>query len=234
VVSRYPSSKRGRDSLPEFNVIVPVVRLDLCKDLINSIEENTILPKRVIIINNTGRRYFPRSKKLKIEVYPSISGDVNESWNLGVSLVDITVDYVSILNDDIVLNKWFFQRVDETLRSHKDCGVACPLSVSTLEEMGNGKKKPCIVRMERREGYAFTFRKKLLDRIPPIPIHRIKIFHGDDWYWYWTLTHTHFWYQDLGNIIFHHVGSSVLLKGFRDIKKKERNEWERIMNELGG
>ncbi|MCK5344529.1 MAG: hypothetical protein KAR20_14045, partial [Candidatus Heimdallarchaeota archaeon] len=91
-----------------------------------------------------------------------------------------------------------------------------------------------IQRMGKREGFAFTIKKAYLDAIAPIPIHRIETFHGDDWYWYWTKTGGHFWYQDLGNIIFHHVGVSVLQKGYRKTKRKERNEWGKIMEELGG
>jgi hypothetical protein len=196
-------------------------------------QKNTVLPQRVILIDNTGiHGYGPTSDKFQIDVYKSVSGRVNESWNLGVSLVDIQADYVSILNDDVILNKWFFQRVLETFISRKDCGVACPVSVGSLEEMKKGKRR--IKKMGKREGFAFTFKKVYLDAIAPIPIHRVETFHGDDWYWYWTNIRGQKWYKDLGNVIFHHVGSSVLPMGFRNVKKRERNEWCKIMQELGG
>jgi len=221
--------------MTNFNVIIPVVYPALCADLLRSMEANTLLPKRVIVIDNTEHRdYQPTSTKFQIDTYHSVTGKVNESWNLGVSVVDIGADYVSILNDDIVLNEWFFQRVIETFKSKFHCSVACPLSVNSLEEMGKGKRKRHIKKMGKREGFAFTFKKEYLDKIAPIPIHRIETFHGDDWYWYWTNVRGLFWYQDLGNIIFHHVGSSVLALGYRKMKKTERNEWIKIMKELGG
>ena len=217
------------------NVVIPVVQSHLCDDLLKSMERNTVLPQRVIIIDNTlhGDYCIP-PMKFRIDVYHSVRGRVNESWNLGVSLVDITCDYVSILNDDIYLNDWFFQRVLETFKSSSDCGVACPLPVRSMKEFGKGKAKRRIKRMGKREGFAFTIKKVYLDAIAPIPTHRIETFHGDDWYWYWTNTSGHLWYRDLGNIVFHHVGSSVLPLGFRKVKKKERNEWKRIMDDLDG
>lgn len=217
------------------NVVIPTVQIPLLEDVIDSMERNTILPKRVIIINNSETEdYWTTSSLFQIDTYKSVKGRVNESWNLGVSLVDITCDYVSILNDDIILNRWFFQRVLETFDSKILCGVACPLSVNSMDDFGKGKAKRKIKKMEKREGFAFTIRKKVLDAIAPIPSHRLETFHGDDWYWYWTNIRGQFWYQDLGNIIFHHVGSSVLPLGFRKTKKKEHNEWEKIMEELGG
>ncbi|MCK5616687.1 hypothetical protein KAR91_83270 [Candidatus Pacearchaeota archaeon] len=218
------------------NVVIPVVQDLLCDDLLKSMESNTVLPKRVVIIDNTENNkycpYCPTSDKFQIDVHRSVKGRVNESWNLGVSLVDIQADYVSILNDDVYLNKWFFQRVLETFESHKDCGVACPLPVESLEEVKKGKQH--IKRMGKREGFAFTTKKEYLDTIAPIPTHRIETFHGDDWYWYWTNIRGQRWYRDSGNIILHHIGSSVLPMGFRAVKKKERNEWQKIMEELGG
>jgi len=218
-----------------FNVIVPVIQPDLCNELIRSMEFNTILPTKVIIIDNSrGPFYQPQSDKFPIYVYHSQTGYVNESWNLGITKVDITCDYVSILNDDIYLNSWFFQRVNETFKAYCTCGVACPFTVEKFEEMGKGKKKPRITRLLKREGWAMTFKKSVLDTIPPIPDYRVKIFHGDDWFWFHSKTQGNYWYRDEGNVIYHVVGASVKSEGFRSLKKKEKNEWIKIMGELGG
>lgn len=217
-----------------FNVIIPVVNPDLCDEVITSMEYNTILPQKVIIIDNSDGRYIPESKKFPIYVFTSQTGWVNESWNLGITKVDITCDYVSILNDDIYLNSWFFQRVHETFQAYKDCGVACPYTVNNMRELGKGKRKPSITRLLKREGWAFTFKKSVLDIIPPIPDYRVKLFHGDDWFWFHSKTKGFCWYQDEGNIIYHQVGASIERNGLRSLKKIERNEWRKIMNELGG
>jgi len=219
----------------KFNVIIPVVHSELCDKVIQSMEFNTIRPSKVIIIDNTkDHDYRPESKEFPIYVYRSVTGLVNESWNIGITKVDIICDYVSILNDDIFLNSWFFQRTIETFKAYKDCGVACPKTVESITEMGKGKGKQKITRMGKREGWAWTIRKDVLDKIAPIPDYRIEIFHGDDWFWYHTKTKGYFWYKDMGNIIWHKVGASVKSLNFRNRKKKERNEWRKVMAEFGG
>ena len=70
---------------PEFEVIIPVVNPGLADVLIRNMEENTLLHKRVIIIDNTPARYMPYSDKFMIEFYNSFTGTVNESFNLGIS-----------------------------------------------------------------------------------------------------------------------------------------------------
>lgn len=219
-----------------FNVIIPVVNADLCDDVIKSIEDNTVLPVRLIIIDNTDALdYRPVSSKFQIDYYYSEMGWVNESWNLGISKVDVRCDYVSILNDDIYLNRFFFQRVLETFEKYKNCGVACPMTVLNKEDLkGKGVGRQDIKHMKKREGWAFTIRKDLLDHIAPIPAHRIKTFHGDDWFWYWTKSRGNFWFKDHGNLIWHKVGASVVGLNMRRTKKDERNEWRKVMEELGG
>jgi len=218
-----------------FNVIIPVIHPDLCNSVIQSMEFNTVLPSKVIIIDNTkDRSYKPESKQFPIYTFHSQTGYVNESWNVGITKVDITCDYVSILNDDIFLNSWYFQRIIETFEAYEDCGVACPKTVTNIVEMGKGKGRRRITMMKKREGWAMTLRKDVLDKIPPIPDYRVEIFHGDDWFWYNTNTKGYHWYKDLGNVIWHKVGASVASLNFRNRKKKEHNEWRRIMKELNG
>jgi hypothetical protein len=218
-----------------FNVIIPVIHSDLCDKVIQSMEFNTILPSKVIIIDNTkDQSYRPKSLYFPIYTFHSQTGYVNESWNIGISKVDIICDYVSILNDDIFLNSWFFQRVHETFLSFKDCGVACPKTVENILDMGKGKRKKRITIMKKREGWAMTIRKDVLDGIAPIPDYRIQIFHGDDWLWFFTKTRGYYWYKDQGNIIWHKVGAAIKSENMKGRKKEERNEWRKVMKELGG
>ena len=86
--------------------------------------------------------------------------------------------------------------------------------------------------MRRREGPAMTFKKSVLDTLPPIPHERIATFYGDDWFWRHCYKRGFPWFRDLGNVVFHHVGSSILKLGFRAHKKKEWNEWQKIKAEL--
>lgn len=219
-----------------FEVIIPVINVDLMGKLLESVVTNTLTPKRVIIIDNTKLpfseifKYIPNNGII-FEVYYSQTGLVNESLNLGITKLSNNCDYVSFLNDDVVLTNAFFQRNFE-LFQHKECGVACPRTIHSMEELQKGKVN--IEMMNRREGCAFSIRKDLLDKIPIFPAERIATFHFDDWYWFYLIKeHNMFWFKDKGNVVYHKVGASVAKLGFKKHKGKERNEFNKIGQEKG-
>lgn len=224
-----------------FEVIIPVINIDLLINLLKSIDINTLFPRRIIIINNSGistdklfeiiDKEITYNLSSRIGVYYSQTTLVNESLNLGITKLSSDCDYVSFLNDDIVLTDCFFQRNLE-LFQNKQCGVACPRTVHSMDELQKGKVNVKI--MKRREGWAFSIRKNLLDKIPPFPAEKIATFHFDDWYWFYLIKeHTVFWFKDNGNVVYHHIGASVDKLGFKGYKKTERNEFNKIGQEKG-
>lgn len=221
----------------KFEVIIPVINVDLLLNLIESIAINTLLPQKVIIINNTdltseqvvGQMPEGIYSKLNIYMYYSQTGLVNESLNLGIIKLSNDCEYVSFLNDDIVLTDCFFQRNLEVFQN-KRCGVACPRIVHSMDELQKGKVN--VEMMNRREGCAFSIRKELLDKIPPFPDDRIATFHFDDWYWFYLIKeYNMLWFKDIGNVVYHKVGASVDKLGFKKHKGKERNEFNLIGHE---
>ena len=162
--------------MKKFEVIVPVINVDLMVKMFESIAANTLLPKRIIVINNTGNKNWPNNLDFEanIYVYYSKTGLVNESINLGITKLSDDCDYVSVLNDDIVLTDCFFQRNLELFQNEK-CGVACPRTVHSMD----GLKKGRVIQevMNKREGWALSIKKSLLDKIPPFPADRIATFH---------------------------------------------------------
>lgn len=224
---------------PVFEVIVPVVNLDLLGELLKSIYKNTLLPKKVILIDNSKKPmseifdYIPNNGII-FEVYYSQTGFVNESINLGITKLSEKCEYVSVLNDDIILGTRFFKR-NAALFQEASCAVACPYTVDSLGEMGDLQYNPKI--MNRREGWAVTISKRVLDKIPLFPSDRIAIFHWDDWIWFYVKEQKMFWWKDMGNVIYHAIGSSVDRLGFKldpvHGKKAERNKFEEIVREHG-
>jgi len=228
--------------MKKFEVIIPVINVDLLIELLESIEINTLQPQRIIIINNnaafsTDSLFAEMYKKItynlcsKISVYYSQFGLCNESLNLGIIKLSDECDYVSFLNDDVVLTDCFFQRNLELFENEK-CGVACPRTVHSIDKLQKGKVN--VEMMKRREGWAFSIRKDLLDKIPPFPSERIATFYFDDWYWFYSIKeHKMLWYKDTGNVVYHAVGSSVDKLGFKKHKARERNEFNVIEGEKG-
>lgn len=191
----------------KYNVIIPVVNRDLAAKLLDSIAANTVIPDNILIIDNSMvDKIFPPCGMRQKVIFSGRRMGVNESWKVGISKTE-DCDYVAILNDDVVLGKHFFERNIDLFNYHPFCAAACPGTVHDMSELHdnvNGR----VIRMKKREGWAFSFQYPLLKKIPPIP-NGIITFCGDDWFW----THTHpygfYWYKDTGNIVYHKVGAAV-------------------------
>jgi hypothetical protein len=219
----------------KIEVIIPVVQYDLAMDLLHQINENTRPPDRVIIINNTQQSpsWYPFENFI-MEFYHTETSMVNESWELGRSLISPDCDYVTFLNDDLIIGSWFFQRVIETFEANEKYGIVCPNTVDHPNKVFPGKVEYVVGRSNKLEGWAFTIRKDLLDQVPPLPWERISTFCGDSLIWDHVKRMGYSWGKDTGNNIYHYVGQSILKFGYRRLKKPDRTEYEKIKQEIWG
>lgn len=219
-------------------VIIPVVNIRMFNILLKNILENTVLPSSIIIINNSSQHIklpssFSETKFIIIN--PPTPLYVNESWNLGISYLS-KCDFVSILNDDIEIPKFFFERIAKGFKTFSNAGVICPCTVTRREGVAIFPVVDKYVKMQRVEGWAFTIKKSLLDAIPPIPP-ALEFFFGDDFFW-WYVYRTSpgcLWYKDRGTVIYHAVGTSLrkIDKAKRaQIKRNEREVWYNLKTEL--
>jgi len=216
----------------KIEVIIPVINCDMADALLNQIDFNTIKPSRVIVIDNTSRGYHWRvSEDFDLNICYSKTGLVNESWELGRSKVSQDTYCIAILNDDLIIGDWFFERILDTFESNNECAIACPNTVDKITKVEEGPVEYRFDGNKRMPGWAYVIRKDVFDQVPPIPYDRITTFCGDSWYWGHIKRMGYVWGKDLGNNIYHYVGTSVLPLGFRNIKKKERNEWLKIKHE---
>jgi len=221
----------------KIEVILPVVQYDLAVALLKQIEANTYSPRRIIIIDNTDMVYsFPwiYTTKFPMEKFYSTTGRLNESWEIARSKLSPDTDYITFLNDDIIIGSWFFQRVIETFKSNKKYGIVCPNTVDSIDKVVKGKVRYYTQTKKMFEPWAFTIKKKILDKIPTIPWERVTTFYGDNWIWKHVNNMGYWWGKDLGNNIYHYVGQSVLDFGFKSLKGPERNEWKKIRKEVWG
>ena len=126
----------------------------------------------------------------------------------------------------------FFRRVIDTFSVYEKIGIAVPHLVPTPEEVVEGQVTYRQPEHWVLEAAAFTIRKSVLDKIPPVPWERITTFYGDNWVWAHTRRQGYTIMGDTGNCMYHHVGVTVRERGFRSIKKKEFNEWALIKKEV--
>jgi GT2 family glycosyltransferase len=208
--------------------IIPVIRGKEADLLLDDMEKNTVPPGRVIVIDNTGCGYFPTTRLPVLYVRPPAPLGVNASWNIGAALA--VGEFVSILNDDIRINQRFFEGICGAFSSCPESGVVCP---QTTDNPMDVRPNPCAdyrqLLMSKREGWAFTIRRELLDRIPPIP-EELKIFCGDDWYWHWARKLGRVWVKQNGNIIYHRPGASAGPEA-RHFLKAEKNLFAKLIRE---
>ncbi|MBW1998576.1 MAG: glycosyltransferase family 2 protein [Deltaproteobacteria bacterium] len=214
---------------PTFSAVVPVVNRKMANRLFASIDDNLYGPEKVIVIDNTRghkRLEMKASFSNVLMLKPSEPLPVNPSWEIGIRLSG-DVNFVSILNDDVILGPGFFEWVACVFERYADAGAVCP---HTLTPENSEIPEPGIHRMKRKEGWAFTMRKALLDQIPPIP-EGCRYFFGDNWFWWFTYRKFNMlWYKDTGNVIWHEVGASVRkIDGYRRIKEKEKEVCSRAL-----
>lgn len=220
-----------------FQVVIPVINIEMLSILLNNICENTVLPSSIIIINNSTRQInLPKSSGISFRmIEPDTPMRVNDSWNLGVSHLS-ECDFVSILNDDLSISSTFFERIANGFKKTPNAGAICPCTVTNKSDIDNFQLVDKYVKMKKVEGWAFTLRKDILDTIPPIhPL--LKLFYGDDWFWWHVYRGGSgcLWYKDCGTVIYHAVGTALrkmCSKERNTQKKREKTLWYSMKTEF--
>lgn len=216
-------------SIFKLAVIIPTMTESLAHSILNSIMENSIKPDTIVMIDNTecGLSNVHKYNPIPILIRKKTALCVNESWNVGIQYAASTHEFVSILNDDILLGKDFFKKILLGFEKKDKAHVICPqtttdeLNFFQLKEL---KKKSLFVLMKKREGWAMNWRSSMLKSLPKIPSDRIATFFGDDWLWKYSHDIGAIWIKDLSNIIYHHVGGSLAQTELRGVLEQERAE----------
>jgi GT2 family glycosyltransferase len=192
-------------------LMIPFICNDYIIPLMECIQSNTKQPDKIFLIDNrqTNDDIPLRSS---IEIFkPSIPLGVNASWNLGIKkAIQGGYGLISVFNDDLLIEKFFFEKLTRMTGKHLSGGVYCPVTVNACQALKNALQSdsgPCIG-MKKREGWAWTIRAEVAKKIPPIP-QELKTFCGDDWYWQYCRRLSRPWYKIIGLSCFHYIGVSV-------------------------
>ncbi len=206
----------------KIDIIIPVVQARLARELLRTIRGNTILPSRLIIIDNTQKHFDINIPEMTIAIiHTSKMIGTNEAWKTGLRLTN--ADFICIFNDDILLNHLFFQKMIEIVKD-KEC-IAAPSITRKLGRLQNISLTPNRERViTGRRGCAFCIHKKILNIIPPIP-DDLKIFCGDDWIFNCARVFNFDCIEMSDNPIFHHLGATTRtfpLTKIRNIREREK------------
>jgi GT2 family glycosyltransferase len=191
-------------------VVIPIVHDKFIHPLLDCISSNTVQPDLIIIVDNSEKKFKFDNTHLQIRVFRPVTPlYINASWNFGISECVNHFDLITILNDDLLIEELFFEKLNRLAELHVAAGVFCPETLS--EALMVSKPKPAIsvscVSMRKREGWAWTIRSTVAKLIPSIP-EELKTWCGDDWYWYHCHKLGYPWLKMNNNTCFHYVGQS--------------------------
>lgn len=233
--------------MKKIHVIIPVVQTEMADNLLKILVRNTVRPKKLIVIDNSEKNYLPPkgvTDNIDTEVYSfSPRKKVNESWKIGFENSK-DADIVSVLNDDIIVSKYFFEKILITFNGVTDAAIVSPYTRVPNNIRGTRCKagpiyfadtsSPLsnrIMHIEFRQGWAFSIRRDILDKIPPIP-ERLSMFCGDDWLFLWSVNLGFKWYLMLDNRCFHYTGTSV--KKIEFLKRTVLREKQALLKIMRG
>jgi Predicted glycosyltransferases len=209
-------------------LFIPVVYNEYINNMLDCVFKNTRIPDTVMVIDNS-KNGLDLPAPVEI-LRPDMPLGVNASWNLGIKkALEEGADLISIFNDDLLLEKYFFQKMESLANKHKEISVFCPRTFRKLRDFNrvanNDGYKPgdfleCI-QMGRREGWAWTIRSEMANKVPPIP-QTLETFFGDDWYWNHCNIAERPWYRMMTVWCYHFVGKTVTESGVRDNLENER------------
>jgi hypothetical protein len=191
----------------KLDVVVPVVDVEGFSSLLDCLENQSVIPKTLIIIDNSKGIVPPINPIFEkvVTIWPKPSWGVNKSWNAGLACVSSS--YVAVLNDTVFLDKYWIEKVQYVFNHVSNAGVVCPyLSKSDINISHN--ENPIWSKISKREGWAWSIKKSLLNKIPPIP-DELEIFCGDDWYWYHVHKLGYDWFKIMNSFVVHSPGVSA-------------------------
>lgn len=193
-------------------VIIPFVQDTFINVLLSWIAANSVQPDKVFLIDNSAHGVYIQTSLKQCEyIHNKIPMSVNGSWNYGFSLCQENFDLIAVLNDDLLIEKYFFEKNIKAMNECPSAGVVCPTTTTDKQEVFQSENgfPGCIV-MRKREGWAWTIRSELAKKIPTIPC-TLKTWCGDDWYWHQCQRLSFQWIKVQNNLCFHYVGQSVRL-----------------------
>lgn len=208
-------------------VVIPTHNQIVYTDqLLNNILQNKILPQKIILIDDCGtedvKNLVKKYKSLPIEyIRHSSNMGVNYSWNEGIQRT--TTPIVSVLNNDIIINKFFFKKIIDSYNSNSKWGIVCPNTISKSKSVNLTVDEPVVLQnMGKREGWAWIARMSFVKRIDPIPSF-LRTYCGDDYIFFCARKLGYSILKMMNNVIYHYGGKTV--RATKGERKRDKKKW---------
>jgi GT2 family glycosyltransferase len=192
-------------------VIILTMKIAWRTKTLDMLAEGSMLPERVIVVNNSDQEFEEADWEWPFEILllsPGRNIWIGPAQNWAIRNIRGDEDAVCFLSDDVDIRINFLERIYHSLMVLPDAGCICPVTVDTMEEFSGFKVRDDYQRMRKREGWAMTFKRSVLDQIPPVPP-ELKLFYSDDWFHFHTRQLGYRWYRDIGTVVLHTQGASI-------------------------
>jgi len=181
-------------------------------NLLFYIENNIYLPNEIFLIDDGSsediKSLADQFKNLPIKyIRHDQNMGYNYSCNEGIKLSK--GEYISVLNNDILINEYFFKKIKQAFLENPNAAIICPNTVQR-EEMISSCTNEIIfaTKMKKREGWAWTARASFIKNIPPIP-NFLRNYYGDDYIFHCAKLLNYNCLKDINNFCFHYNGATV-------------------------
>lgn len=211
----------------KIGVVILIIQDTFIYPLLECIQRNTVLPDGIIIINNSN---IELNVPENVTVFkPLVPLGVNASWNYVFQKYANSFDLISVLNDDLLIEEFFFEKLKIAAEGNPIAGVFCPDTVRDLSVFQSlfDQRQLCSP-MSKREGWAFTIRSSVAKQIPPIPT-KLQTWCGDDWIWRHCYKIGRPWLKMVNNKCFHFVGQSCKLADKRKDLTAEKSIFKTLL-----
>lgn len=175
------------------SIIIPVLgKGELTRKCLKSIEFGHVQLNEIILIDNGSpedeyKEITNEFSSLNIKyIRHEENIGVNYAWNEGVSISNKENPYVCFLNNDVILNKYFFYKIFRCMED-PTVGICIPIrsrrnaNVEGSLDQDNLLEDPIVINSVYIEGWAYTIRRSLLEYIGSIS-EDFKTFMGDTYY----------------------------------------------------
>jgi GT2 family glycosyltransferase len=228
--------------MSSIDVVIPVLNeAKHTESILKDICQNTVQPNQVIIIDNGSTDNtsmvideFERVLPLTY-IRKEKNIGVNASWNLGTKLA--TSDFVSILNNDLILGKQFFQGILKTFENNPKCAMACPRTTQGECETQKDVARNCVLRegnyvshVPWRWGWAFTLRRDVALQIL-IPKSLFN-YCGDDYHYFFIKLLGYDVLAMDDNFVYHFGGITGRRTGLDKKMYDDTHQWNMIKDRI--
>ncbi len=217
------------------SVVIPVLNQIYYTDLLfQDIMKNEVKPTQILLIDDGSTddysKLVDKYNCLNINYIKNRENmGVNAVWNMGIRLS--TYPIVTILNNDILINRFFFKKTIEVMQNPL-IGICVPNTIANKEFLDKDEEPITIPKTNKDWGHAFTMRKSVISRYGYIP-DILKIWGGDNYLFFISEKTGFINVKIINNNIFH-FGSTTVKTIEKTVRKNDIKNWTNILEKLNG